>query len=249
MTRLHQELAIALVTQVVLMSALSAAVGLPPAGCLVGLTCGLVVCALLGRGLRRSGAPVLGQANRVTLARTVLVGGVAALVVDGSTRFEVTAALVVLSTVALALDGVDGWVARRTRTTTSVGARFDMEVDAFLILVLSVHVAEALGAWVLSIGAARYLFVAAGWVLPWMRATLPFRYWRKVVAAVQGIVLTLAAANLLPYGVVVTALLVALGLLVESFGRDVWWLRRRAPMADRISEALTYQESGRSTPS
>ena len=39
---------------------------------------------------------------------------------------------------ALALDGVDGQVARRTGTASELGARFDMEVDAFLILVLSV---------------------------------------------------------------------------------------------------------------
>ena len=51
--------------------------------------------------------------------------------------------------VALALDGVDGQVARRTGTVSALGARFDMEVDAFLVLVLSVHVAvlvDAVGA-------------------------------------------------------------------------------------------------------
>ena len=36
------------------------------------------------------------------------------------------------------LDAVDGHVARRTGTATAFGARFDMEVDAFLIVVLSV---------------------------------------------------------------------------------------------------------------
>ena len=74
------------------------------------------------------------------------------------------------------------------------GARLDGEVDAFLILVLSVYVARDAGAWVLAIGLARYLFLAAGWVLPWMRAPLPSRHWRKVVCATRGIVLTVAAA-------------------------------------------------------
>ena len=50
----------------------------------------------------------------------------------------------------------------------------------------------------LAIGAARYVFLAAGWPLQWMRAPLPPRYWRKVVAATQGIVLTVAAAGVLP---------------------------------------------------
>src|SRR5204863_9226226 len=123
------------------------------------------------------------------------------------------------------LDAVDGWVARRTRTT-EFGAHFDAETDAFLILVLSVYVSRSAGAWVLAIGAARYAFLAAQGPLPWMRAPLPPRYWRKVVAAVQGIVLTVAAAEVLPPALMNAALVVALALLAESFGRDVWWLRR-----------------------
>jgi hypothetical protein len=59
----------------------------------------------------------------------------------------------------------------------------------------------------------------------------PPRHWRKVVAAIQGIVLTVAAADILPRILVVAALLVALGLLAESFGRDVWWLSEHRPAA------------------
>ena len=129
--------------------------------------------------------------------------------------------LVTLTVVALALDMVDGWVARRSETASALGARFDGEVDAFLILVLSVYVARSAGAWVLAIGAARYVFLAAGWVLPWLREPLPPRYWRKVAAATQGIVLTIAAADVLPPALTQTALVVALALLAESFGRDV----------------------------
>ena len=119
---------------------------------------------------------------------------------------------------------MDGWVARRTRTTATLGARFDAEVDAFLILVLSVYVARPVGLWVLAIGAARYAFLAAGWLLPWMREPLPPRYWCKVVAATQGIVLTVAAAGILSPVVNAGALVVALVLLAESFGRNVAWL-------------------------
>ena len=46
-----------------------------------------------------------------------------------------------LVVVALALDWVDGQVARRTGTCSAFGARFDMETDAFLILVLSAYAA------------------------------------------------------------------------------------------------------------
>ena len=131
----------------------------------------------------------------MTLARATLAVGVAALAADSFAHDTPVALLVTLAAVALALDAVDGWVARRTGTATALGARFDGEVDAFLILALSVYVAPAYGAWVLAIGAARYLFLAGEWLLPWMRAPLPPRRWRRVVAATQGVVLTVAAAE------------------------------------------------------
>jgi phosphatidylglycerophosphate synthase len=229
-----------LVGQAALLLLLAATVGLSGTGWLVGAVCGLAATALLSQGLDHFGSAALGPADRVTLTRTVLVGGVAALVGDALVRPAAVAPMVVLAAVALVLDGVDGWVARRTGTASALGARFDMEVDAFLIFVLSLHVAREIGPWVLAIGAARYLFVAAGWLVPWMRATLPARYWRKPVAATQGIVLTLVAADLLPPFAADVAIVLALALLTESFGRDVWWLRRhRRALAPATAETHT----------
>ena len=163
----------------------------------------------------------------------MLVGGVAALTADSFVRPAAVTALVAISVIALALDAVDGWVARRTNSVTPLGARFDREVDAFLILVLSVYVAHSTGQWwVLLIGAARYAYGAAGWLLPWLRGPLPPRYWGKVVAAIQGIVLTIAAADILPIALMNVALGVALVLLAESFGSSVWWLWQQRQSTD-----------------
>ncbi len=117
-------------------------------------------------------------------------------------------------------------MARRTGTATPLGARLDGEVDAFLILLLSIFVSRDYGRWVLVIGAARYALLLAGWLIPWLAAPLPPRYWRKVVAAVQGIVLTVAASGLLDRLAGMIAVAAALLLLAESFGRDVIWLYR-----------------------
>ena len=142
-----------------------------------------------------------------------------------------------LAAVALALDAADGAVARRTGTATALGARFDGEVDAFLILALSVYVAPACGAWVLAIGAARYLFLAGEWLLPWMRAPLPPRRWRKLVAAAQGIVLTVAAADVLPLALTQALLVAALAALAASVGECTWWLwRRRDAAREQVPE-------------
>jgi phosphatidylglycerophosphate synthase len=132
--------------------------------------------------------------------------------------------LVAFAVTALVLDGVDGRVARRTGTVSALGARFDMEVDSMLILILSVHAVRSVGWWVVIIGAARFLFLAAGLILPWMRKDLPFRYWAKVVAVIQAVVLIVVAAGVLPPMADKLLCLAAFALLVESFGRSVWWL-------------------------
>ena len=212
------------VAQVTMGAALAVTVGLSDPGWVVGVACGMIMNAALARGVLRYRPQRLGLADWVTLTRATLAVGVAALVADSFDVSEHVTLLVTLSAVALALDAVDGWVARRSKTASKLGASFDGEVDAFLILVLSVYVARSTGAWVLAIGAARYVFFAAGWLLPWMRAPLPPRYWRKVVAATQGVVLTIAAAGVLPTALTRAALVGALALLCESFGRDVWWL-------------------------
>jgi phosphatidylglycerophosphate synthase len=229
-----------IIAQVLLVAALAvtfrlSGFALDTAGCLAGVTCLLIMNVGLARGLSRYRSERLSPADWVTLTRATFAVGVAALVA-GSLRQPVPSALLVsLSAVALALDAVDGWVARRTRTAATFGAHFDAEVDAFLILVLSIYVARLVGAWVLAIGAARYVFLAAGWALPWMRQTLPARHWRKVVAATQGVVLTIAAADVLPETVAAVAVAGALVLLAESFGRDTRWLwvHRFATSVDR----------------
>lgn len=275
--RLLPQLAAAAVAQLVLLGALTAWPGLGLPGQLAGVGYGIGLLVLLGGAARRAGVNALGPADLVTLTRAGLTGGVTALVADGLAsaagpagavlagaglgsgpggETASTAALVALATVALILDGVDGRVARRTGTESALGARFDMEVDAFLILVLSVHVALLLGPWVLAIGLMRYAYVAAGWALRWLRAPLPPRHSAKVVAAVQGIVLVVAASGVLPLlvewsscaasasewsgcaansdTVTVVVAAVALALLCWSFGHDVrlLWRARRAPSAE-----------------
>jgi phosphatidylglycerophosphate synthase len=209
-----------LATQVAVLGALALTIGLGSAAWTAGILFGLVTWGVLHQQR-------LGPADRVTLARATLVGGVLALTVDSLTRPVPAAGVVPLAAVALSLDAVDGWVARRTGTASALGARFDMEVDAFLILVLSVLVARPVGTWVLAIGLMRYVFVGAGLLLlPWLRGPIPTRYWSKAVAAIQGIVLLVAVSGVLPHGWTVVAVATALTLLVESFGRSVGWLWR-----------------------
>ena len=230
MRRVQTGPVVGLLAVVVLLVALAATAGLGAPGWVAGVAAGAGGAVALAEALARRPAYRLGPADVVTLSRAVLVGGVAALSADAVVGGSAPAGtLVTLATIALVLDAVDGVVARRSGTASEFGARFDMEVDAFLILVLSGYVASTTGWWVLAIGAARYVFVAASWVLPWLRAPLPMRFWGKVVAAVAGVALTVAAAQVLPPAATVLVLVVVLGLLTESFGHQVgglWRLQR-----------------------
>jgi phosphatidylglycerophosphate synthase len=223
--------AVGAIVQLILLTLLTATTGLGPAGWLAGVAYAVAVGTTLTFALHRRGSYSLGPADQVTLARATLTGCVTALVADTVRRPAPIALLVTITAVALVLDAVDGQVARRTGTASPLGARFDMEVDAFLILVLSIFVAASLGAWVLAIGAMRYVFVASSRPLPWLQSPLPPRMTRKTVAALQGIVLMVVAADVLPRPIGAVATGLALTALVWSFGRDLIWLYRHRDAA------------------
>ncbi|MBZ5488154.1 CDP-alcohol phosphatidyltransferase family protein [Halomonas aquamarina] len=171
----------------------------------------------------------LGWANRITLLRAVLVALVA-----GALAYDSFAQVIWLwlgvATVALLLDGVDGWVARRTRSFSSFGARFDMELDALLILLLCIGLIrlESLGLWVLLIGVMRYLFVAAGWYFSWLSQPLHASFRRKLVCVWQVSALLLALTPLTHPFLASLLALSALASLAYSFGMDSWWLYKQS---------------------
>ena len=176
--------------------------------------------------------PGLGAANQITLVRATLIFPIAALTLQPAPPD--TSALwwiVGVSAVALAMDGLDGLVARRSGQETAFGARFDMELDSFLMLALSVLVWRTgrVDVWVLLLGAPRYLFVAAGWIWPLLTAELPASLRRKTVCVVQGIMLIVCLAPIMPLDLAPRAAAAALVLLVYSFGVDVIWLIMHTP--------------------
>jgi phosphatidylglycerophosphate synthase len=136
----------------------------------------------------------LGAANQVTMLRALLVALLAALIGEPYALATPLIAIA-LATVATVLDGVDGWLARRSRMASRFGARFDLEVDALLIFALAIlswRYGKA-GVWVLASGLTRYVFVGAGRIWPWLRRPLSGSLRGKTVCIVQiaGLLLTL----------------------------------------------------------
>lgn len=170
-----------------------------------------------------------GAANAVTLLRAAGVAAFAALALEpallaGSAAWWAAAAAGLI----LALDGLDGVLARRQRTASAFGARFDMEVDALFVLVLA---ALALGLgkagpWVLGLGLMRYGFVAAGYLAPALRAPLPPSFRRKAVCVFQIAVLAILLAPPLVPPVSSSFAALAFAALAASFAIDIRRLLR-----------------------
>jgi phosphatidylglycerophosphate synthase len=166
--------------------------------------------------------PRLGPANTVTIVRAWLLAFVVALIGEPITAKIAWAGVMGASAVAV-LDGADGWVARRTGMGSAFGARFDMELDALLILTLSVLVWQhgKAGGWVLICGMLRYAFVVATWRLEWMRRPLRPTFRGKTAAVVNMVGLTIALGPIIPVWFSMFAAVIATTTLVWSFGLDV----------------------------
>ncbi|RKD87099.1 CDP-alcohol phosphatidyltransferase family protein [Kushneria marisflavi] len=226
----------------VLMELLAGGIGLMLLVALLHLVCGaptLLYPVAGGVYLALSGIIVhgwpegqqrFGWANRVTLMRAILIVLLTAMLPLPAFINEHHLMVFATALTALALDGVDGWVARRSHTESRFGARLDMELDAFFILMLCLMlvIQGKAGAWIMAIGAMRYAFVAAARVWHWLDEELPVSYRRKTICVWQ--VSTLMTC-LLPW--VTTpwsnlALALSLLLLMISFAMDTVYLYRRA---------------------
>ena len=205
---------------------------LPTSHVLLAVALYAVLGALLLAKLPPSQAgPGLGPGNRLTLARATLVLPLAApALLRGVFTGEGYWWIVGLSATALVLDGLDGPLARRTGSESAFGARFDMELDAFLLLALSALLWRSgkVGSWVLLVGGLRYFFVLGGLLWPPLRGALPPSRRGKVICAVQGIVLVICLAPVTRPVPATTLAASALLLLVYSFVVDTWWLVRSA---------------------
>jgi phosphatidylglycerophosphate synthase len=169
-----------------------------------------------------------GAANRVTLLRAGIAGLMLARALDPGRLVPGERWLLAgIAALALGLDGIDGRAARRQGLASPFGAGFDMETDAFAILVLSLLVAKtaAVPFWVLAIGAMRYLHLAAGRVCVGLRRPPPPRRRsdrrRQTIAVVQSLALILALIPATPPAVAAIGCAAALALLVYSFAADI----------------------------
>ena len=188
----------------------------------VGLACGLVS---VGRRPGWVPAARWGPAGQVTVIRAALACAVAAVI----------AASVAQPSAALHSCSLtwSGWRARRWSTVGGAAAPDGLEVrgavrrrDRRVLHARPQRLRLGDGRLVGAGDRCGPLRVRrAGWVLPGCVRAAP-GYWRKVVTATQGIVLTVAAAGVAPRAVDQPGAGRGARLFAESFGRDVLWAWR-----------------------
>ncbi len=202
---------------------------------LSGIFCSLIVwsaiAATVWRSLANHPHKDYGQANLVTTGRaasTALLAGFIPAAAQTSSLVWLWA-IAITATLTLCMDGLDGYLARKSGLSSDFGARFDMETDALLALVITLFLWQShkVGIWVLGLGLMRYGFLAAAHWYTALQAPLYPSFRRKTVCVIQVGALCLM---LCPWVSSTQAILVgvtALLTLTYSFTVDVWWLLRQ----------------------
>jgi len=181
--------------------------------------CGVLSFSLLVYRCRRCWTPSgrFGPANAISLLR---VAGTAVL------PWLAPAEIACCGLVLLALDGTDGWIARRTGLAGEFGEFVDKEADAFFMLMLCAllhRLPGGFGPWILLPGLLRYLFV----LFVWLARPPQLKEQRTAKAAWISILMTLtllsAFAAYPDYVNHVLAAAIPMALvLVYSFAASLW---------------------------
>ncbi len=160
---------------------------------------------------------VFGSANAVTAFRLV---GVLVLPLFGT---SIDAVLIAgISSVLLAADGLDGWLARRCNQASEFGEYFDKETDAFFLLVLCTFaiLTRRLWPWILGLGLLRYVFVI---LVHWFTPNLLKERRSGRARMAYGLVMAAMLGSFLPYPMAYKSLAVmASVVLVLSFAIDFY---------------------------
>lgn len=235
----YKTLAIITVGGLALGSVIYVSLGLGRSFPLLAGGCWVIVVLLILRGLPNHRHTGFGTANAVTSFRAAGAIILTGLLPMSHTISETSTNLWIVSLCIaglILLDGVDGFLARREKLSSDFGARFDMETDAFLALVISLLIweSERAGIWVLGLGLMRYAFVLWSWFSPPLTATLFPSMRRKVVCVIQLGALCLMISPLLYGSAIALVGIAALLCLSASFLVDIVWLYRQASNDSKV---------------
>ncbi|MEC9205676.1 MAG: CDP-alcohol phosphatidyltransferase family protein, partial [Pseudomonadota bacterium] len=137
--------------------------------------------------------------------------------------------LPVLFFISLILDGLDGYLARLLDQTSEFGTKFDLEIDTFLLLLLSFSLYKDFNAnlAVFLIPLYRYLFFILQFKLKWLRTPLPESMRRKFICFFVTLLLIISHFSFFPMYLVNGFINLSILLITFSFLKDIIWLYRK----------------------
>jgi phosphatidylglycerophosphate synthase len=130
---------------------------------------------------------------------------------------------------ALCLDGVDGYIARRFNEQNSFGEMFDQDADTLLMLTLSIslYLNKDVPMIVLLIPTYRYLFLISMTKYKWMKCDLPESYYRKISCTLSTFLLIICHSQYIKDISLSYLVLISLFVITFSFAKDILWLYKR----------------------
>jgi phosphatidylglycerophosphate synthase len=95
-------------------------------------------------------------------------------------------AIAVTALVVISMDGLDGYLARRFKSSSTTGAYFDKETDAFFVCIMcsAIYLKGYLGSWILLIGFMRYIYVLVLFFLNISQRNEPSSRFAQVIAGI-----------------------------------------------------------------
>lgn len=119
------------------------------------------------------------------------------------------------------IDGLDGWVARKTQQITEIGSRLDGETDAFMVLLLTLYHIKAgkIPDWIILPGMMRHIFGILSYFFETPREYTSRRF--RATIAVIFFVTLLFAFILNDYFAEVTNTIAGI-LILSSFGISLY---------------------------
>jgi len=156
--------------------------------------------------------PFGGYANIVTGLRLILI-------IIGSFLFSTASKEVIfgIMTGAVLLDVVDGYLARKHGQSSTFGQFFDMEVDAFFVLLMCFYYFQyqEVGWWILVPGIMRYVFKIFTSIVPKEGFVETKKSYAAIVAGTFFVILLACILYELPYALLVGSIAIVLSFSVS----------------------------------
>jgi len=194
----------------------------------------LYISYLIFRCFINSGSEIFSLASKVTFMRLNISLMMLTAVIHSSmnlTIFDIFYSermIVILGMIALLLDGLDGFIARKYDHVTKFGEKIDQESDNFLMLVLSIslYLNREIGAYIFLIPLYRYLFIFFMSKYDWLKTELPISQFRKFACAVTTLFMVVAQDVYFDPENTLFLVILSLFIITFSFAKDIIWLYR-----------------------